>query len=121
MSNVEKRERKRVDYIINAVFNSEQGNQISCTIQDISMSGFYLKTTNPLPVSSKGQVSIQLQFGEEHKEVHVECIVARCMNDPENKENAGMAVQITKMDPDSSITLYNMIRYQSETSIHSNF
>jgi hypothetical protein len=120
MSYHEKRKRKRVAFNINTSFVPENGEPLPCVVQDISMSGFFLQTEKPFSQQTKGTVTIHLQFGDESKEVRAECVVARCIEDTEKPENSGMAVQIIQIDPDSSITLFNMVRYQSESSAKSN-
>ena len=119
--NIEKRIRKRVDYLIDTTYIIADGSEIPCIIHDISMSGFYLQTEDPQPEQSKVQVKITLQIGNEKQKVSAECIVIRSVRDTENSENSGMALQVIRIDQDSSITLYNMIKYQSHDFVQTNF
>jgi len=102
----EKRVRERVVYIIDTTFILPNGKNISCTIQDISMSGFYMVTMNPQPVGTEGKLKIILRLGETVKTVIASCRVTRT-------DNKGMALAITQIDQDSSIILFNMIKFQS--------
>jgi len=118
--NIEKRRRKRVDYIIDTTFINADGAEVPCIIHDISMSGFYIHTKNPQPKQSKVQVKITLQIGNEIQKVSADCIVIRSIRDSENSVNSGMALEIVRIDPDSSITLYNMVKFQSQDIVRTN-
>ncbi len=102
----EKRVRERVVYIIDTNFILSDGNEISCTIQDISMSGFYMVTMQAQPEGTEGRLKIILRLGDTVKTVNAICRVAR-------KDKRGMALTIIQIDQESSITLFNMIKFQS--------
>ncbi len=102
----EKRMRERVVYIIDTSFILPDGKEISCTIQDISMSGFYIETMQVQPKDSEGKLKILLRLGDNQKTVTAVCRVARM-------DKMGMALTITHIDQESSITLFNMIKFQS--------
>ncbi len=110
----EKRERLRVDYVIGTEFILENGEKLNCIIRDISMGGAFLLTEHPLPAQSKGQLKITLRCGEEKKEVLAHCVVIRSADQNVNLQEKGMAVQILEIDPDSSIILYNVVKFQAQ-------
>lgn len=100
----EKRVRERVNYIIDTLFTTEDNTLINGTVKDLSMNGFYLETEQPLPVDAQGRLKIILQLGETVKTMEAVCHVIR-------KEDRGMALTIDQIDQESSITLYNMIKF----------
>ncbi len=100
----EKRIRKRVAYIIDSIFYPTDGEKISGTIQDLSMNGFYLKTARPRLKNTIGELKILLKLGDKVKTVQATCRVTRTDTD-------GMALTITQINEESSITLFNMIKF----------
>ncbi len=110
----EKRERIRVDYVIGTEFILENGKKLNCIIRDISMGGAFLLTEYPEPPQSKGQLKIVLKCGEEEKKVQAHCVVIRAVNNSDNPQDNGMAVQILEIDTDSSIVLYNVVKFQTK-------
>jgi len=108
--NLEKRKRERVDYVLDAKFTLSGGKTITCKLHDISMSGFFLQTEEVLSVGSKGTIHITLQFGENIRKVEALCTVTRSLK---RLDASGFALQISKIDTDSSINLYNMIKFQT--------
>ena len=110
----EKRNRIRVNYIISSTFIRGDETELVCSLHDISMSGAYLATDNPCAIGERGRLLIQLRCGDEDKTVNASCEVVRVISDTKGQNPAGMAVQITSIDTDSSIILFNMIRYQSD-------
>ncbi len=108
MKNKEKRIRERVDYQIGAEFSSPDCKTIKAKIKNVSMSGMLMITDETIPEGIDGNVRIELEFGENNLYVYASCKVIR-------QEKSGIAIQLTNIDPQSSITLYNMIRYQTPT------
>ncbi|MEW6519403.1 MAG: PilZ domain-containing protein [Thermodesulfobacteriota bacterium] len=107
----ERRKHPRVDFAVQASFAAEG---LECTDQrceNISMSGLLLRTEAPLPVGTRGRLLIVLVCGEERLEVRAECRVSRVMEDAGGKAY-GMGLEYISLDPDSSIALYNVVRYQ---------
>lgn len=105
----EKRKRPRVDFNIETVLETENEVHRSDRCENISMSGMFLRTENPLPVGTTGRITITLTCGESRLEIKGECRVVR-------EEAAGMGLEFTDIDPDSSINLFNVVKYQGGLS-----
>ena len=118
MSEKEKRKRNRVNYNIQAQLITEEHKLLSLQVQNISMDGLYLITNDILPVGTKGEICIVLEFGESRMEVKAECLIVRAVSqENEIQENEidepGMGIRFTSIEPESSITLYNMVKHQT--------
>ena len=107
----ERRKRPRVDFVIKVVFETKDQVREDLQCENISMSGLFLRTDAPLPVGTVGAVLIVLESGQERLEVRCECKVARVVG-KEDDSFAGMGLEYVVLDPDSSLTLYNVIKYQ---------
>ena len=117
ISNEEKRSRERVDFKISSVFLTEDGTEFDCLLRDISMSGFYIQTVNTQPEGKKIEIRIELSSGMDKQYVKAQCSVVRCTKGPQLSADSGMALNILQIDPDSSIVLFNMVKYQMHKSL----
>jgi len=113
MSEHEKRKHHRVDYNIEAELVTEGQKIFSTQIQNISMDGLYLITNDVLPVGAKGQITIALKFGKSKMKVKADCVIVRSEVTQDITIEPRVGVKFTSVDPDSSIVLYNMIKYQT--------
>jgi len=75
------------------------------------MSGLFLCTDTPLPLGTIGQLQIVLECGEDCLEVRSKSKVVRIVNDESGKP-VGMGLEFIDLDSDSSLNLYNVIKYQ---------
>ncbi|MBI5556075.1 MAG: PilZ domain-containing protein [Deltaproteobacteria bacterium] len=107
----EKRRYPRVDFVIEALFEAESRAITDLHCENISMSGLFLRTDAPLPVGTRGNLNILLECGEERLEVRAQCRVARVVG-VESGQPLGMGLEYISLDPDSSLALYNVVRYQ---------
>lgn len=107
----EKRNRPRVDFNIETVFETENQVHRSDRCENISMSGIFLRTEDPLPVGTTGRITITLTCGESRLEIKGECRVVR-QEAAGGEEMAGMGLEFTDIDSDSSINLFNVVKYQ---------
>ncbi|MCB2182000.1 MAG: PilZ domain-containing protein [Desulfobulbaceae bacterium] len=107
----EKRKHVRVEFIIRAIFETEGQIREDLQCRNISMSGLFLRTENPLPVGTRGNLLIVLECGENRLEVRAESKVARVVGS-DNGLPWGMGLEYVRLDPDSSLNLYNVIKYQ---------
>jgi len=107
----EKRRHPRVDFAVQASFEAEGLVRMDHRCENISMSGLFLRTDAPLPVGTLGNLKIVLSCGEDRLEVRAECKVSRVMGAASGKA-FGMGLEYVSLDPDSSITLYNVVKYQ---------
>ena len=111
METWEKRKHPRVDFSIQAVFETGEHVRTDHQCKDISMSGIFLRTREPLPVGTEGNLFLLLQCGEERIEVRAQCRVTRVVG-VESGRPFGMGLEYVSLDPDSSIALYNVVKYQ---------
>ena len=109
----DRRRRKRVLYSIDAKIELEDKQVYYPEVHDISMSGIFLKSDEPLSINTKGLITIRLILGDIEENVKSEFIVQRIVAKGNKNQPPGFAVQFTELDSDSSIVLFNMIKYQS--------
>lgn len=112
-SDNDKRTRKRVPFVI----------RMQCKVRDtvieypysqnISMAGVFLRTDSVFPVGTKAEIVITLECGEVRLIVKADCKVTRVVFPNTADSPAGMGVEFTKLTPDGSITLFNIIKRQS--------
>ena len=114
---MEKRKFPRVDFVVQAVFETEGHVRRDHQCENISMAGLFLRTDAPLPVGTRGRVLIVLECGEERLEVRAACRVSRVV-DAGSGRSAGMGLQYLSLDPDSSLALYNVVKYQGGFNNH---
>lgn len=107
MSQEEHRNRQRVPFIVEAVLTVDASPIAYPRTRDVSMSGIYLLTANPLPVGTQGTLALKLESGLSALAIEATCEVVR-------QDTEGMGLKFTHMDSDSSINLFNVIRYQGE-------
>ena len=109
----EKRGRKRVVYRIEAKIELENRTVNYSNVHDISMSGIFLESDNPLDIGTKGRITIHLKSGDREEEIKSGFTVSRVVDEAGEKQPAGFAIVFSDLDPDSSILLFNIIKYQS--------
>ncbi len=82
---------------------------------DISMNGVFVRTAKPLPVGLKGSFVITLSVGMRNDRIVGRCEVVRSVSIDdglsEEDPGLGMGLKFIKLEPDSSIMLYQIIRY----------
>ncbi len=111
MVKTEKRRRERVDFTVTAIFETADNERTDNQCVNLSMSGIFLQTANPMPVGTGGNLLIVLECGEERLDVRSKCQVARVV-DEKSGQPAGMGLEFTYLGPDSSLVLYKIIKYQ---------
>lgn len=109
----EKRTRKRVLYRFEAKVEVSGYQVIYPEIHDISMSGVFLKTEETLPVGTKGNITIVLFCGDIQEKIYSQFSVQRIVKQDSESQPRGFAVLFEDIDTESSITLFNVIKYQS--------
>lgn len=107
----ERRRHPRVDFVVQASFAAEGQVRIDHRCENISMSGLFLRTDAPLPVGTRGSLLLVLECGEDRIEVRAACKVSRVIG-AESGRAFGMGLEYISLDPDSSLALYNVVRYQ---------
>jgi len=112
---MERRRHPRVNFVVQASFAAEGLVRTDHRCENISMSGLFLRTDAPLPVGTRGNLLIVLECGEERIEVRAECKVSRVMGEKSGSA-FGMGLEYVALDPDSSIALYNVVKYQGGLS-----
>jgi len=82
---------------------------------DVSMNGVYVRTAQPLPVGIRAAFRMVLAVGMRHETITGECVVARSISLDdglsEEEPGPGMGLKFISLDPESSETLFNIIRY----------
>jgi c-di-GMP-binding flagellar brake protein YcgR len=76
------------------------------------MGGMFLQTEEIEDIGVTGEIIIHLIIGEEKKDIRALCRVVRNILPSAENTDQGMGVEIVNIDPDSSILLYNLIKYQ---------
>ncbi len=109
MTDNDSRMRERVPFEIEAVF-THQGKSYTCSCENVSMSGVMLASEELFPVGLAGSISIVLRSGSEQLEVKGQCHVVRVVTSVDSLNQIG--IEFDAMDSESSIVLFNMIRYQ---------
>lgn len=109
---MERRQRKRIPVSLNVLLQVGEQHLTFTESRDVSMSGIFLLTETPLPEGTEGELSIRLESGEEHLRIRSGFEVVRVI--PPGEETPGMGLAFTGLDPDSSIHLFNLIRYQEQ-------
>ena len=109
----DKRSRKRVLYRFESRIEADGYPDIFPEIHDISMSGVFFKSQQLLAVGTRGRLTIRLQCGERREQVNSGFRVQRVVEQSSENQPRGFAVLYEDIDTDSSITLFNIIKYQS--------
>ncbi|MFC1504294.1 PilZ domain-containing protein [Spirochaetota bacterium] len=109
-----KRKRERIDFACDVILETKDGKSCYANSRDISMNGIFLKTDNSLPVATEGKIYITMQLGDEKKKVAAQFKVVRTVKDSLYDDEIGMCLEIFGLDTESSINLYNMIRYNKK-------
>jgi hypothetical protein len=111
MKKENKRVRERVSFEIEAVFTHE-GIEHSCICENVSMGGVLLESSEMFPVGAAGTVLIVLTSGSEQLEIKSSCRVARVVSFENDVFHLGL--EFEALDSESSIVLYNLLRYQKK-------
>ncbi len=106
-----KRKRSRVPFDVDVHFDTANEQIRSRKLQDISMSGLYFLTDTVVPLETTGTIKIMLESGEQTIIITANGKVTRSVS-PEINLPGGLGVEFTEIDTDSSIHLFNVIRYQ---------
>ena len=109
MKDDNKRIRERVPFEIEDVFTHD-GTSYTCKCENISMSGVLLDSTEFFPIGTAGTLLITLKSGTEFLEVKGACHVARVI--PSANDYFELGLEFESLDSESSIVLFNMVRYQ---------
>ncbi len=107
----DKRKFDRVDFIIDLDL-ATGGNALHYErTHDISMGGIFVTTDEPLEMGTEGAFAIVLSPGEEGISIKGKFKVASVFD----KEGAkGMGLSFTEIEPNSSIELYRVVKYNSQ-------
>jgi len=106
-----KRKRTRVPFDVDVHFNTAEEQIRSKKLQDISMSGIYFESETIVPLDTTGTVKLYLESGEQTIIITANGKVVRSIP-AELNSPGGIGIEFTEIDTDSSIHLFNVIRYQ---------
>jgi hypothetical protein len=105
------RKRKRINYHVSVQLTLDD-RILSGHCENLSMSGMLITTSQEVPQTLRGKVEICQTLGENSLVVESGFQVIWTKRNQE-KQVFLAGLNFHGLDPDSSITLYNMIRYQS--------
>lgn len=109
-----KRERARVHFESSIVLTHDGRELAYQRTHDISMNGVYVLTAKPLPLGLEAGFELTLSVGMRQDVIKGRCEVVRVVSlDDGLSEEApgpGMGLKFTEIEPDSSVTLYRIIR-----------
>ncbi len=106
-----KRKRTRVPFDVDVHFDTPEEHIRSSKLLDISMSGLYFETDTVVPLDTRGTVKLHLESGEQSILITANGRVTRSIP-VEINEPGGLGIEFTEIDTDSSIHLFNVIKYQ---------
>lgn len=104
--------RKRIHFVADVSLNIDGDITYYTESRDVSMSGIFLLTDSPPTVGANGQIKITLEVGERKLFVHADCEVVRTVAESDEKDGNGAGIHFTSIDTESSINLFNIIKYQ---------
>lgn len=106
------RSRKRVDFVsgVTLVVRGQEHHYPST--KDISMDGVFICTDEPLAIGENGLMVLNMECGELNAQVKASFKVVRRQKTGESANPSGMGILFTDLESDSSITLFNIVRYQ---------
>ena len=113
-SNEPRRHFERVEFVIRVTLTDSSGEHPYERTRNVSMGGIFVETGKPLAVGSQGRMIITLECGEVRKEISGQYVIVRVNPDGDETEPVGMALEFTELSPESSINLFNCIRYQKK-------
>ncbi len=108
------RNRKRVDFVSDVTLVLHGQEYHYTETKDISMEGVFICTEAPLPIGETGQMILNQECGELKAQVKASFRVVRHQRADETAMPSGMGIIFTDIDSDSSITLFNIVRYQDQ-------
>ncbi|MBF0171571.1 MAG: PilZ domain-containing protein [Nitrospinae bacterium] len=109
------RRQKRVPFTARIVLSHPGGETEYPRTVDISMKGVFVRTVRPLPLGTAGRFALLLEAGMRRERIEGAYEVVRVVpvddgfSDAET--GAGMAVKFGAVDPESSLLLYDVVRY----------
>ncbi len=109
-----KRVHKRVPFDVAVHFDTAEEQIRSRQLQDISMNGIFFETETTVPVGTQGTVKLYLESGAQHVVISANGKVTRSIPVDINTLG-GLGIEFTEIDTDSSIHLFNVIKYQDDT------
>ena len=114
MSQANQRIRNRVHFETEAAFEVDGYTIEGVESRDISMNGVFLVTPKIFPLGAQGIITITLTFGQQQSRVRAQAEVKRIVS-PAESDAPGIGISFINLDTDSSLILYNIIKYQSQT------
>jgi hypothetical protein len=100
---MEDRIQPRVIFHVSASLEFD-GNDVNGNVENLSLSGMLINTTDPVPEKTEGEVTVYLSGSSSELTLNMSCEVIR-------REKHGIAVKFTRIDIDSYIHLKNIISF----------
>ncbi len=124
MKNKNKRLRERAPFKTDIILSMGKAKKRYSKTRDISMNGLFVETDNVsdiLPLGSEGKIEILLVLGESKIIIKGKFRVMRVVDLEEDKNgdslSMGFGIELFDFEGDSSIELYNVLRYNLKEDI----
>jgi hypothetical protein len=124
MKNKNKRLRERAPFKTDIILSMGKAKKRYSKTRDISMNGLFVETDNVsdiLPLGSEGKIEILLILGESKIIIKGKFRVMRVIDlvkdKNENPLPLGFGIELFDFEGDSSVELYNVLRYNLKEDI----
>ena len=124
MKDKNKRLRERAPFKTDIILSMGKAKKRYSKTRDISMNGLFVETDNVsdiLPLGSEGKIKILLIFGESKIIIKGKFRVMRVIDLVKDKNGnplpSGFGIELFDFEGDSSIELYNVLRYNLKEDI----
>jgi hypothetical protein len=124
MKDKNKRLRERAPFKTEIILSMGKAEKRYSKTRDISMNGLFVETDNVsdiLPLGSEGKIEILLVLGESKIIIKGKFLVMRVIDLVKDKNGnplpLGFGIELFDFEGDSSIELYNVLRYNLKEDI----
>ncbi len=109
------RRQKRVHFTTRILLTHQKTVTEYPKTSDISMNGVFVRTVRPLALGSTGRFTLILEAGMRQERIEGDYEVVRVVSVDDgfsdDETGAGMAVKFAAIEPESSLLLYEVVRY----------
>lgn len=111
----EQRQRERVDFTSSIEIDTEEGNKLFEDLEDLSMSGFFIKHSGPFNKDKEYYFDLTLTCGAKLVSILGKCTAIRFVSEEDVSANPslheGVGFKITYLEPESSEELFRVITH----------
>ncbi len=108
----EKRQRLRVPFESSIEIDTGDGKKMFESLQDISMSGFFIKTADTFDSEKDYDFDLKLTCGEKEININGKCVPIR-VEEGKVCQELGVGFKITEIDPEGSQELFKLVKYNT--------